>query len=106
MYLRLFAAASVASMVSLMAGGSQAAVVQLSFSAPGEDQTAFSATTPATGDVGGQQLGAAKTSIPLILVPPDAIAVPEPATWALMLVGFGGMGAILRRRRQLGPIAA
>jgi hypothetical protein len=25
--------------------------------------------------------------------------VPEPASWALMLVGFGGMGALLRRRR-------
>jgi len=27
--------------------------------------------------------------------------VPEPATWAMMLVGFGGMGAMLRRRRTL-----
>jgi len=27
-------------------------------------------------------------------------AVPEPATWGLMIVGFGGMGAVLRRRRQ------
>lgn len=26
-------------------------------------------------------------------------AVPEPATWALMLIGFGGLGAALRRRR-------
>lgn len=26
-------------------------------------------------------------------------AVPEPATWAIMLVGFGGLGAMLRRRR-------
>jgi hypothetical protein len=26
--------------------------------------------------------------------------VPEPATWALMLMGFGGLGAVLRRRRQ------
>jgi hypothetical protein len=26
--------------------------------------------------------------------------VPEPATWALMLVGLGGMGAALRSRRQ------
>jgi hypothetical protein len=25
--------------------------------------------------------------------------VPEPATWALMIVGFGGAGAMLRRRR-------
>ncbi|HZZ32933.1 MAG TPA: PEPxxWA-CTERM sorting domain-containing protein [Phenylobacterium sp.] len=26
-------------------------------------------------------------------------AVPEPATWGLMIVGFGGVGAVLRRRR-------
>ena len=28
-------------------------------------------------------------------------AVPEPAQWALMLVGFGGLGATLRRRRAV-----
>lgn len=27
-------------------------------------------------------------------------AVPEPGTWALMLVGFGGLGAALRARRR------
>jgi hypothetical protein len=27
-------------------------------------------------------------------------AVPEPATWALMLIGFGGMGASMRRSRK------
>jgi PEP-CTERM motif len=26
--------------------------------------------------------------------------VPEPASWAMMLVGFGGLGGVLRRRRQ------
>jgi hypothetical protein len=27
-------------------------------------------------------------------------AVPEPATWALMLLGFGGIGMAMRRRRR------
>ena len=29
-------------------------------------------------------------------------AVPEPATWAFMLLGFGGMGVAMRRRRRQG----
>lgn len=32
-------------------------------------------------------------------------AVPEPGTWAMMLLGFGGMGVALRRRRKLTNIA-
>jgi len=31
--------------------------------------------------------------------------VPEPATWAMMIIGFGGVGAMVRRRRSA-PIAA
>jgi hypothetical protein len=30
-----------------------------------------------------------------------SVGVPEPTTWALMLIGFGGMGVALRRSRQL-----
>ena len=30
-------------------------------------------------------------------------AVPEPAAWAMMLLGLGGLGAVLRRRRQATP---
>ena len=30
-----------------------------------------------------------------------APAVPEPATWALMIVGFGAIGASLRSRRRV-----
>ncbi|MBL8772618.1 MAG: PEP-CTERM sorting domain-containing protein [Phenylobacterium sp.] len=34
-------------------------------------------------------------------------AVPEPGTWALMILGFGGAGAMLRNRRQrIGASAA
>jgi len=32
-------------------------------------------------------------------------ATPEPAAWALMLMGFGGLGAMLRRRRARSALA-
>lgn len=32
-------------------------------------------------------------------------AVPEPTSWALMLMGFGGLGAMLRRARRTGAVA-
>ncbi len=35
--------------------------------------------------------------------PTAAGAVPEPATWGLMLVGFLALGAIVRRQRALSP---
>jgi len=34
-------------------------------------------------------------------VPPQGGAVPEPATWAMMLFGFGAIGLTIRRRRRL-----
>lgn len=33
-------------------------------------------------------------------VPPLTSAVPEPATWAMMLIGFGFVGSAMRRRHQ------
>jgi hypothetical protein len=37
-----------------------------------------------------------------------ASAIPEPATWAMMIIGFGGVGSALRsaRRRRLSPAFA
>jgi hypothetical protein len=30
-------------------------------------------------------------------------AVPEPAAWVVMVLGFGATGALLRRRPRLAP---
>jgi hypothetical protein len=34
------------------------------------------------------------------------ISVPEPATWAMMLIGFGGIGLTVRNRRRSAIVAA
>lgn len=36
----------------------------------------------------------------------DLDAVPEPATWAMMLAGFGMVGGLVRRRSNAGPVLA
>jgi hypothetical protein len=46
----------------------------------------------------GAQQDAASFSGTLNLSP---VAVPEPATWGLMIVGFGGVGAMIRSRRRV-----
>ena len=33
-------------------------------------------------------------------------AVPEPATWAMMLMGFGALGTVLRQQRRRGVATA
>ena len=36
----------------------------------------------------------------------DQLGVPEPATWAMMIGGFGLVGGAMRRRRSAGKLAA
>lgn len=36
----------------------------------------------------------------------DVSVVPEPATWAMMLMGFGGLGTAIRSRRRRAAVAA
>jgi hypothetical protein len=47
-------------------------------------------------------IGGPRASLPpfALLDGVSLTAVPEPATWAMMLVGFGGMGAAIRSRRN------
>ena len=52
---------------------------------------------------GGLNYGAGVTDGTSVLdyaSPVFLTAVPEPATWAMMLVGFGGMGVAMRRKRN------
>ena len=48
----------------------------------------------------GQQFGSLSgISASIDFTPTAANAVPEPASWALLIAGFGGIGAAMRRRR-------
>lgn len=60
-------------------------------------KTAGSFSTMAVRNV-GSLAGTADFNVGQVNVPS---AVPEPATWAMMLIGFFGLGASLRKRRTM-----
>jgi uncharacterized protein YjiK len=51
------------------------------------------------GEVGGVTPGTNRTSGLVVLAPTATAPVPEPATWAMMVLGFGATGLAARRRR-------
>lgn len=58
--------------------------------------------TPVTGGSGGGTPGTPGTDNQPVVTPPNVNgAVPEPATWGLMLIGFGMVGSLLRRAQTL-----
>lgn len=48
------------------------------------------------------QEGPATATLPTVAVGGAMAPAPEPTTWAMMLLGFGGAGALLRTRRRGG----
>lgn len=52
-----------------------------------------------TGNVVGRSQGGSYSGVL------NVAAVPEPATWALMIMGFAGAGAMMRRRRATAAFA-
>ena len=59
----------------------------------------FTPTTTGTYNLsfennGGDNLGALLDNVSI-----STAAIPEPATWAMLIAGFGAAGAVLRRRR-------
>jgi hypothetical protein len=54
---------------------------------------------------GKLNLGGFASESPYVEGTPGGPGVPEPSTWALMIVGLGGAGAMLRRRRAVAVTA-
>ena len=70
----------------------------------GEEATAFYVVD--FGATGGNSLnlnyaGSSNIAVYSTKDKPFEVPVPEPATWAMMILGFGGVGAMIRRRRQV-----
>jgi hypothetical protein len=70
--------------------------------------TAFTITAPSDGNYSFQLSYGECCEGPAVLqvgtgpgATPFGAPTPEPATWGLMLVGFGGLGAMMRRRRAM-----
>lgn len=68
---------------------------------PGDYQDARFSIARDGGDFGllEQQIVVVAELTRVSVVDTSAVAVPEPATWALMIGGFGAVGATLRRRK-------
>jgi len=62
--------------------------------------TMFFTPTAATQTLTFLSIGTPNGLPPMAVLDGVSLTVPEPATWAMMLVGFGGIGAMIRRRRQ------
>jgi hypothetical protein len=70
---------------------------QTSFTTNGRLTFSFdSAITAVTMASGGYSLEIGDVGAVLV-----GAAVPEPATWAMMILGFGGVGTLMRRRRAM-----
>jgi choice-of-anchor C domain-containing protein len=59
---------------------------------------ATTSTTLAFASATNTAFGPALDNVSIATV--AGLGVPEPASWALMLLGFGGLGAVLRRQRR------
>lgn len=73
-------------------------VVQFSMIFGNYNSYVFSNNTAAINDAGGG--GSIACNGCVSISPAVSSAVPEPAAWALMLVGFGVMGSAMRRRQR------
>ncbi len=91
---------SVTTQAFVTSKGSTAITLYLLGTAGGDG---FSAS-PASETLTLNQTGSSAYSASASIDSPPAGGVPEPASWALMLIGFGAAGAFIRRGRLEGNI--
>lgn len=53
------------------------------------------------GTGGTDYIGLDNVSVALLQGPPTTGGVPEPTTWAMMIIGFGAAGSMIRRRKAV-----
>ena len=85
-------------LISLVGTGTSNNVGELAFigfTDPGQAITSVTIIAGATG-LGEDYIGVDDVRFQL-----TPSAVPEPATWVMMLLGFGGLGAAMRSRRRV-----
>lgn len=71
----------------------------------GSNSLKFAYTSLTTGHAGFQGFGDESWGVSDVLVTQTG-AVPEPGTWALMIIGFGAAGATLRQSRRRLAVAS
>lgn len=71
-----------------------------SFAVPGRPDSAFIGFVNTTGTVAGAFRSNSELSV-IRFVTGNAGAVPEPASWAMMILGFGAVGGVMRRRGKV-----
>lgn len=76
--------------------GSRAVEVNSSWSATG---LRFSFSNEGSGALGLRNLGFEIRPVDVPPPPPPVGGIPEPASWAMLIAGFGLVGAVSRRRR-------
>ena len=89
-------------LTSFFAGGSVKFKVPVAL-ASGNNNFTFAYTSPGPSNGGGQSLGDESFNIENVVL--VAGAVPEPATWAMMILGFGVVGGAMRSRRRKVSVA-
>jgi hypothetical protein len=72
------------------------------YSAPGVYSGSIFGTVPVAGRIEGMRL--LQGSATLTITETLTSGVPEPSAWGLMILGFGAVGAILRRRNYTAKI--